>query len=248
MTPESLKCIDILGVPVLREPGATIIRAIDAAADKGQTVSLAYLNAHASNLAARDPDFRMALARCWILNDGIGVDIAARMLHGAAFPENLNGTDFTVRFLRETNRSWKIFLLGARPGVAEKAADAISGTAPRHAIVGVQHGFFSAAEQPEILQIIRDSGADLVLVAFGNPKQERWIVDNAAASGAHLLMGVGALFDFLSGEVSRAPQWVRSLRAEWIYRLALEPRRLAARYLLGNPYFLVRTLRARLSG
>lgn len=239
---------DILGVEVVAAHGQDVVAALDAAAARGQTVRLAYLNAHASNLAAGDAALRAALAECWVLNDGVGLDIASQLLHGARFPENLNGTDFTVRFLQESSRTWKIFLLGSRDGVAAQAGAALTRAAPQHRIVGVHHGYFAKADEPAVLARIRESGADLVLVAFGNPKQERWIADNAAATGASLLMGVGALFDFLSGEMRRAPKWVRNMRVEWVYRLWLEPRRLGARYMLGNPYFLARTLRRRLLG
>jgi exopolysaccharide biosynthesis WecB/TagA/CpsF family protein len=248
VTSHGLSIYDILGVDVVSAAGRDVIEAIDTATGRGEFVRLAYLNAHASNLSASNPSFAAALRQCWVLNDGVGVDIAARLLHGAKFPENLNGTDFTVRFLQETSRTWNVFLLGARPGVAERAAAAIINAAPRHRIAGVQHGYYAPEDTSRVLGLIKASGADLILVAFGNPKQELWIVEHAVESGARLLMGVGALFDFLSGEAARAPGWVRGLRAEWIYRLVREPRRLGWRYVVGNPLFLARTLRRRFFG
>jgi alpha-1,3-mannosyltransferase len=242
MTPAQL---DILGVRVHAMTSAEAVAALDAWTDAG-AVKLAYLNAHGSNVAARDPAFLNALQGFEVLNDGIGVDIAAMLLHGGRFPENLNGTDFTVRYLKDTRKSWRIFLLGAKPGVAEAAAKTLTGLSARHQIAGVRHGYFDAAESAQIADQIRRSGADLLLAALGNPAQEKWIAQYGSATGCRLMIGVGALFDFLSGTTPRAPEWVRAVRAEWVYRLALEPRRLAGRYLFGNPLFLARTLRRRL--
>jgi alpha-1,3-mannosyltransferase len=94
----------------------------------------------------------------------------------------------------------------------------------------------------DIVAKIVASKADVVLVAMGNPAQETWLAENLAATGCRLGFGVGALFDFLSGDVVRAPRWVRAVRMEWVYRLFREPGRLWRRYLLGNPMFLMRVL------
>lgn len=112
----------------------------------------------------------------------------------------------------------------------------------RHEIAGCQNGFSRAGDTPAIVAKIVASQADVVLVAMGNPKQEMWLAENLSATGCRLGFGVGALFDFLSGEAARAPEWVRSARVEWCYRLFREPGRLWRRYVLGNPVFLIRVL------
>ena len=234
---------DIFGVPVLAGRGNEVANELDARLADGENIKLTYLNAHASNLAAGDPEFAAALKSFVILNDGIGLDIAARALKGNAFPENLNGTDFTLCYLRETPRRFRIFLLGARPGIAEDAAAAIEATLPQHQIVGSRDGYFVATGAAEVAAEIRASGADLLLVALGNPAQELWIDRNFEATGCRLAIGVGALFDFLARRVPRAPQSVRRLRLEWAFRLALEPQRLWRRYLIGNLLFLARVVR-----
>lgn len=240
--------LGILGVPVLAATTLEAVRLIDRRCKAGEPIGIAFLNAHGSNLAARDAGFAGALCRMLVLNDGVGIDIAARILAGRGFPENLNGTDFLPAFLAQTEQEHRLFLFGGRPGVAERASAAITKNYPRHRVVGIRHGYYDAAGMQAVVEDIRASGATLLLVALGNPAQELWIARHLAATGVRVAFGVGALFDFLAGEVSRAPALVRRARLEWIWRLMLEPKRLFRRYVLGNPLFLLRVLRKRLAG
>ncbi|MDG2524683.1 WecB/TagA/CpsF family glycosyltransferase [Stenotrophomonas sp. HITSZ_GD] len=165
-----------------------------------------------------------------IVNDGIGMDLAARWLHGRRFAGNLNGTDLIPYLCRHASRPLRFFLLGGKPGVAEAAARALR---EQHGqiVVGVCDGYAGRREAGDALPaLIEDSGADVLLVAFGNPLQEQWILDHAPRLRTPLVFGVGALLDFLSGNARRAPQWVRRFHLEWLYRLAHEPRRLLKRY------------------
>jgi exopolysaccharide biosynthesis WecB/TagA/CpsF family protein len=246
MPPPALPVRDIMGVAVTAATADDAIRAIDARLARGEHVMLAFMNAHTSNLAGADESYRSLLNRFTVLNDGVGIDIASRILHGERFPENLNGTDFVPLYLARTSRPFRVFLLGARPGVADEAADALLSLAPQHTIAGRRDGYFAPEEAGRIAEDIARTQADVVLVALGNPGQERFIADQFAAMQAPLAIGVGALFDFLSGRVSRAPALVRRLRSEWIYRLALEPGRLWRRYILGNFKFISRLLWVRM--
>lgn len=237
----------VLGVPVTATDRVQAIQRMDAATGEAPVV-VAFLNAHVANLAARHSSFRDCLRGCLVLNDGVGVDLASRLLYGQRFAENLNGTDFTPAFLSSTRRHHRIFLLGARPDVVKRAARGLQAAFPQHLIVGTQHGYFQAAENDAIAGRIRASRADLVLVAMGNPRQELWIRQHLPATGAALAMCVGAYLDFMAGAMPRAPRWLRAIRAEWLFRLALEPRRLWRRYVLGNPLFLLRVLKQRWNG
>jgi len=172
-----------------------------------------------------------------VLNDGIGTDIASRVLYGAKFPDNLNGTAFVPYFLSELQRGLRIFLLGAKPGIAERTAAVLQDQFPHHRVVGVRDGY-GDIDAPALSKMIRSARADLLLVGLGNPTQELWLARHFEATGCTLGVAVGALFDFMAGQVPRAPHWIRSARLEWLYRLCVEPRRLASRYLLGNPRFL----------
>jgi alpha-1,3-mannosyltransferase len=108
---------------------------------------------------------------------------------------------------------------------------------PQHEVVGIQHGYCDL-DSPDVPCKIRSTGADLLLVALGNPMQELWLARHFDATGCSLGIAVGALFDFLAGDVARAPSWIRAARLEWAYRLGLEPRRLTNRYVMGIPRFL----------
>jgi alpha-1,3-mannosyltransferase len=224
------------------------VHLLDARFEQGEPIAIAFVNAHTLNVAAANPDFRIALQNALVFNDGLGVDIASRILYGASFPENLNGTDFSPNYLRHSRHSYRIFLLGAKPGTAERAAVRLRALCPRHKIVGCHHGHFDEAGTPAITDLIRRSGANVLLVAMGNPKQELFIHDHLGATGCVLGIGVGALFDFLADNVPRAPLRVQKWRLEWLYRLAHEPRRLAGRYLVGAPLFLTRILQQWWSG
>ena len=238
----------ILDVPVQVRTFDEAVNAIDECFERGERLSIAFANAHTLNVASKDGNFRAALRRSLVLNDGLGVDIASRLLYGSAFPENLNGTDFSPNYLRSTRNRFRIFLLGAKEGIAERAARQLSALCPQHTICGCHHGHFDMEQVENVIALIRHSQADVLLVAMGNPKQELFIQAHLAATGCMIGIGVGALFDFLSGNVPRATPWVQRLRLEWLYRLSYEPRRLAGRYLAGIPLFLARIAGQWLSG
>jgi alpha-1,3-mannosyltransferase len=215
------------------------VKKIDAELEAGRRLRVAFANAHTLNIAARNDAYRHALSRFLVLNDGVGIDFASRLKFGSAFPDNLNGTDFVPYYLSRTRHRMRIFLIGSTPQVVTEAARRFAVTWPQHQIVGTCDGYFTNEEQiEEICNVVSDVKADVLLVGLGNPIQELWITNHGVTTGARLQMGVGALFDFTSGQVTRAPGWVRRMRCEWVFRLACEPRRLFSRYVLGGFVFL----------
>lgn len=164
-----------------------------------------------------------------VVNDGIGMDLAARFVHGKRFQENLNGTDFIPRLLRSSPLPLKVFLFGAKPDVVREASRAIEHRFGQQ-VVGACSGY--GIDDAAVCARIRASEPDVVLVALGNPLQERWILDHAKDLPPALYVGVGALFDFLAQRAVRAPTWMRQLRLEWLFRLCHEPRRLWKRYTI----------------
>ncbi len=240
-TPAILPTISLLG---LRLTNLSRDEALDWLCDRldaGAGTRIAFLNAHCANVAAADPAYRAALASAdALLADGSGVAIAARM-HGHGLAANLNGTDLVPALCgRLALMGRSVFLLGGRPGVAEAAAAKLMALHPGLRIAGTAHGFFAASEEAEVIDMVNASGADVLLTAMGVPLQDVFLARTAASLRPRLTLGVGALFDFLAGEVSRAPVWLRRAGMEWTWRLAQEPVRLARRYILGNPAFLAR--------
>ena len=236
---------NILGVRVQSGPVEDVVRHIDTRMDARTETRVAFLNAHLSNVCSGNRSLRTQLDRFLVLNDGVGVDIARRVLYGQPFAENLNGTDFVTAFMDGTQHDLRIFLLGARPDVVERAATQIGLRWSRHRVVGHHHGFLRDTDEGQLHAAIARSRPDVILVGMGNPRQERWIAQNIPAL-CPCGIAIGAWFDFLTGTVPRAPTWMRRARLEWLYRLGIEPQRLAGRYLIGNARFLARLGLARL--
>ena len=127
------------------------------------------------------------------------------------------------------------------------ASLAVANRYPSIEVAGIAHGYFDDEESETIVEAVRKSRANLVLVAMGQPHQEIWASRHFEQIAGPVIC-VGALLDFLAGRVPRAPEWMRKYRVEWAYRLMNEPRRLARRYLIGNPLFLARIVRQKWSG
>jgi alpha-1,3-mannosyltransferase len=231
----------ISGVAIRSGSPAGCVAAIDDAVAE-RSVRLGFVNSFTAYLLARSAAYRASLRDFFLLNDGVGLDIVSLVRHGRRFPFNLNGTDFTPFYLRTTRHRYRVYLLGGRPGIAEKAAAALQRLAPRHHYIGARHGYFAEPQNTDVIADIRAKRADLIIVALGNPRQETWIAENLEETGARLAIGVGALLDFLADAVPRAPLWVRRLRLEWLYRMLLEPGRLWKRYVVFTPLLIARAV------
>lgn len=212
-----------------------------AAARAGQKMRAVFANAHVVNELAADSGYRAVVTSAdRVYADGSGLAVAA-LLAGQPLQDNVNGTDLFPRLAADAAAAGiKIFLLGGRRGVAARARQRMNDFGIGAGIVGIHHGFFAAGSAEETMAIaaVNASAADIVLVAMGVPLQDKWIAQNAARLNAPVLVGVGGLFDFFAGSVSRAPHAMRVVGCEWVWRLALEPRRMARRYLIGNARFL----------
>lgn len=240
---DDIPSIEILGVRVVTLSADEALAQIEAAAEQPPGL-IAYVNAHTLNLASASPSYKALLQSAdLVLNDGSGVSIAARM-KGRRFPENLNGSDFNPKILELAARKrWKVYLLGAGPGVADEAAAKLKARIPGLDVVGTRDGYFDRSNDHEVAAAIAATGADLLMVAMGNPLQEEWLAANLEATGCKLGVGVGAFFDFSAERVKRAPAWMNRWGIEWIYRILQEPGRLWRRYVVGNPAFLWRVFR-----
>lgn len=199
---------------------------------------LSFLNAHCANVARDNWRYAAALRTSGaIFPDGSGVAMAAK-LTGQSLAGNLNGTDlFHPLCHRLAQNKMPLFLLGGRSGVARLAAEKAQAQHPDLIIAGAEDGYFEPQDEEHLIQSINKSGAKVVMAAMGVPDQDIWLARVAPRLDASLVMGVGGLFDFVSGQTSRAPKWLRKLGMEWTWRLACEPRRMWRRYLIGNVSF-----------
>ncbi len=195
-------------------------------------------------VAERSEEFRDAYAAADLsLADGMPIVWSSRLL-GAPLPEKVSGSDLVLPLMdRAAARGWSVFLLGAGPGIANAAAERLRRERRVH-VVGTAAPYVRVGPgEPDpdgdaAVEAIRGARPDLVLVAFGAPKQEIWMHRRREALAPAVLLGVGASLDFVAGRVRRAPSWVSGAGLEWLWRLAREPRRLARRYLVEDPRFL----------
>ena len=230
----------LFGFDLVVSSRAFVARELVAMAAAGERATVQFINAHCINVARHDVDYRRALKRAdHLLPDGSGITIAAR-LAGTSLGENLNGTDLFPEICREAAaRGQSIYLLGGKPGIASAAAREMCSRYPGLRIAGTRCGYWHPAEEAAVIDAINASGAAIVLVGRGVPVQEIWIDRVRESLAARIVMGVGGLFDYYSGAIPRAPAPIRAVGCEWAWRLAQEPRRLFARYVLGNPRFLL---------
>lgn len=209
-----------------------------------------HINAFGFNLACEHRWMKDLLQNAEIVFcDGKGVMLAARLL-GESIPINI-GYGYWIwqlsAFLEE--KGYSTFLLGGKPGIAERAAARLLAAHPRLRIVGLHHGYFDktsgSAENSAVIDQINAAKPDILLVCFGMPLQEAWLRDNWAQIHAHIALTGGAALDYTAGIVPRSPRWVSAIGMEWFWRMIIEPRRLWRRYLIGNPQFILRVLRYR---
>ena len=204
-----------------------------------------YANAHVLNQSVEVPALRRILGDADLVYcDGYGVRVAARAL-GVEEPHRMTGADWVwgLASICEAD-GISLYLLGSEPGAAREAARRLRRWHPDLDVVGAHHGYFEA-DTPHNDRVLEDINAcrpNILLVGMGSPKQELWVDRYADRLDVDILWTVGALFDYVSGRVPRAPRWVADNGLEWIFRLGIEPQRMWRRYLLGNPVFLSRVV------
>jgi N-acetylglucosaminyldiphosphoundecaprenol N-acetyl-beta-D-mannosaminyltransferase len=232
---------EILGIPIDLGQPPELLDTLAGWAGERQTRRVMYVNAHVVNQSRSHPELLTALRRADLVYcDGYGVRLAARALD-LPIPHRMTGADWIwslAALCERTGRS--VYLLGSEPPTARLAAERLRRSYPELRISGSHHGYFDLGtpHNERVIEDIAEHGADIVLVGMGSPKQELWADHYADRLGGALVWTVGALFDYVSGLVPRAPRWLADNGLEWIFRLGVEPQRMWRRYLIGNPAFL----------
>jgi N-acetylglucosaminyldiphosphoundecaprenol N-acetyl-beta-D-mannosaminyltransferase len=234
------RTVDIIGVNFVDQPFDAALGELGRALDGSERRSVFFANAATLNLAASDPAYTDTLRSAdFVYGDGTGVRWAA-LMRGVRLQSNLNGTDL-IPALIAARPGVRVFLLGGDDAMIEAAGKRFPELFPRAVLAGSHHGFFDHVESGAVIAQINATKADLLLVGFGNPLQERWIARHRAALDVRLAAGVGGLFSYWAGTLTRAPAWYRRLGLEWVHILKEQPHK-ARRYLVGNPLFLYRMM------
>jgi N-acetylglucosaminyldiphosphoundecaprenol N-acetyl-beta-D-mannosaminyltransferase len=250
-THEELPAVTLLGVRIHAITLDQLLDQIERYVQQRQHALIAYANVHGVNLACEQPWFRDFLNQSDIVFcDGFGVKWGARLL-GQQIPHRFTPPDWIDQLAALCARNgYRLFLLGARPGVAERAAQRLREAHPEVQVAGVHHGYFDktpgSQENEAVVRSINAAQPDVLILGFGMPLQERWLQENWPHLAAHVALTGGAVFDYIAGEVRRGPRWMTDNGLEWLARLLIEPQRLWRRYLMGNPVFVWRVLRQRI--
>ncbi len=242
--PATNKRITLLGVPVDAVTYGGWLAQIDKwLRHGGQARHVCTVNPEFIMIAQGDSIFRHILQRAALcVPDGVGLLWACRRF-GFPLQERVTGSDGLPMIARvAAERGWRIFLLGAGPGVAERAAEILRARHPALEISGAHAGSPAAEEEDEIVARVNASGADILFVAYGAPQQDKWIARNLPRLQVTMAMGVGGSLDFIAGVTPRAPLWLRKRGLEWLYRLFRQPWRW--RRMLRLPRFVIAVLRA----
>ena len=231
--------VNILGVDVDAVTMAEAVDVVRRAMDTRAGVMVATANAEMLMRATHDEELRRILnASALVVPDGAGTVWAARHL-GHAMPERVAGYDLAQELLRcAPAEGRRVYFFGSAPGVAEKAKAKAEQVYPGIEIVGGRNGFFSPADNAAIIAEIRAACPDLLLVALGVPKQEKWIAAHLAELDVPVAIGVGGTLDVMAGVMKRAPHWMQKAKLEWLFRGLMQPKR--AGRLLALPKFVLK--------
>jgi N-acetylglucosaminyldiphosphoundecaprenol N-acetyl-beta-D-mannosaminyltransferase len=241
------KTIEILGIPVDNITMVEAVEKVGLFVKEGGIHTIFTPNAEIMMAAHRDPALASILTGADMLTaDGAGVVLASKIL-GRALPEKVSGFDLVKRIFEAYAKDGiRCFFFGSKPGVAEAAAERIRNDYPGVVIAGCRNGYFTDKDDADIVSTINEAEADIMLVALGAPKQEKWIYSHLDRLNCKVCIGVGGAIDVLSGNTKLAPDFFRRNGLEWLYRLCKEPKR--AKRMLDLPRFMIRVVLSRLTG
>lgn len=212
----------------------------------GKPTQHVVINALKVNLMNENAELQKIVNACPLINaDGASIVWAAKKL-GVPLTERVAGIDLFENLVKlAAEKGYKIYLFGAKEEVVQKVKKIFEEKYPTLQIVGVRNGYFTEADEPEIVKNMHDSGADMMFVAFSSPKKEFWVNKYLNDLNIPFVMGVGGSFDVVAGVTDRAPKWMQDHGLEWFYRFIQEPRRLWNRYVVGNWKFVAYTYKVK---
>lgn len=239
-----LKSIKILGVKIHQVTNETAYNRFLHLMEQPELSMIVTPNTEIVMMAQEDAGLKEILQDAeLVIPDGIGLVYASK-IHQLGLTERVTGIDTMDKMLKYCNNNKKsIYLFGGKPGVAEKASEKMKEAYPNLTIKGIRDGYFKKEEEDKIIDHINEVKPDILFVALGAPKQEKWIYANKKLLNAKVAMGVGGAFDVWSGVAKRAPKIFQDLHLEWFYRLLKEPSRIGR--MMSLPQFMIKVLLSR---
>ena len=231
--------VDILGMPVNAVTMDEVVDLADRSIASGERLVLGVLNAAKLVNCRKNPVLRKSLMQADIIvADGVPIVWLSR-LTGKPLPERVAGIDIMYRLLKLSNeKSYSVYLLGARAAVVEKVAQWAKRSYPDLRIAGFRDGYFGPADEEQVARQIKKSAPDILLVAITSPRKENFLKKWHRVMDVPVCHGVGGSFDVVAGVTKRAPAWMQKCGLEWLFRVIQEPRRMWKRYLVTNTAFI----------
>lgn len=236
------KPVKILGVPVHPLTMNESVAVLEKKLQKKEQAFVVTANAEIIMMCQQDKEYNNIVSEQadLVLPDGAGAVWAGRYL-GNEVPERVAGFDLYNQLLKlSADKGYKVYFFGGAPGVAEAAKNKAEELYSGVQIVGCRHGYFTEAEEEAIIKEINDAAPDMLFVALGAPKQEKWLVKYRNQLKPRVLMGIGGSFDVLAGKMERAPKWMQEASLEWAFRLYKQPSRFMR--MLALPKFVLKVI------
>lgn len=226
---------NILGIRVDKADFNSTLKAVEGFIEENKPHLVITLGVEMIMRALRDKEFKNIVEKADLVTpDTVGILWASKKL-GFNLKEKVSGIDLLYRLCGlSSEKSWGVYFLGAKPGIAELAVEKLKEKYPKLKVLGCHHGYF--ANSNEIIEKINQAAPEILFLALGSPKQEKWFWENKNNLKAKVAIGAGGSLDVISGKLKRAPRWMINLSLEWLYRLYKEPSRF--KRMLAIPKFI----------